>query len=68
MKYQLAQQGWVHPEEVLQELSFENPKETLKRAQEAVQEGLIKLGKGQQGGATGGSTIPLGEGDIGQQQ
>lgn len=43
MKYQLAQQGWVHPEEVLAELSFENPKETLKKAQEAIQEGLIRL-------------------------
>ena len=62
MKYQLAQQGWVHPREVLLELNMENPDEILKEARKAVEEGLIKLDQRASANAGGGLDQATGSG------
>lgn len=41
LKMQLAENGWLHPKEVLEEAGFKNPEEKLQEAQDAQKGGLF---------------------------
>lgn len=45
MAFNLVQLGTLHPREVLIELGYQNPDEKIKKAKEAIAEGLIQQGK-----------------------